>query len=152
MIFYSFLSLFLSRKKKAMKREIRSFRTKESKKKDRGRSVRHAFIGTNDACANISTKTLIHIRIFGMFFRFSLKFMLFNCGSILGRHRVPKIRSCFLSEFYAYRTGLPRFFFLLCESVAFRGALFLLSFSKEGRKMRKNILNTLRKISFFLKH
>ena len=37
--FRYFLSLFLSQKKKEMKHEIRSFRTKESKKKDRGRGT-----------------------------------------------------------------------------------------------------------------
>jgi len=49
-----------------------------------------------------------------MFFRFSLKFMLFDCGSILGRHRVPKtasllMRASFLRAFPFYH-GFSFFF------------------------------------------
>ena len=56
------------------------------------------------------------------------------CGSNSAVFHVPKIRSCFLSEFSTSRSGLTRAFFLLS------GASFFFLFRKKGRKMRKNSL------------
>ena len=68
----------------------------------------------------------------GCFIRFTLDLMLWGvAGATRQYFMYDKIRSCFLSEFSACRSVLPRAFFLLFASV------FLLSFSKEGRKMLK---------------
>ena len=87
----------------------------------------------DDAYAYISTKMLIHIRIFVMFFRFSLDSMLCDCGSILGSFLFlkPRAESCervFCVPFRATTVFLSSFW-----------SVFLLSFSKEGRKMRKKM-------------
>jgi len=60
--FFSLLSFSFSFEKEKGKKV-----TKESKKKDRGRSVRHTFIGTNNACANISKKCSYTLAFSGCF-------------------------------------------------------------------------------------
>ena len=125
-VFRYFLSLFLSRKKKRKKL------TKESKKKDRGRFWTADFQGMErSAVHTFLQKCSPTLRIFGVFHPL---FSNLKLKTHLREHSrqspVPKIRSCFLSEF----SGIGRtcFFFFLWF------AFFLLFQKKEERNERKN--------------
>ena len=123
--FRYFLSLFLSRKKKARKWP------KKAKRKTVGGFERLAFKGWNEVqCKHFYKNARPRFAFSGFFIRFSLTKLKTHLREHSRQSPVPKIRSCFLSEFSG--NGRTCFFFFLWF------AFFLLFQKKEERNERKN--------------